>query len=242
MTMSASKPRRSSSGTTSAAFAQRPTLSARRSRLRGHAAVDRIVEVVGLLVEVAGLEPAPDALGVDLDAERDPVVHGHRQRLRAAHAAEPGGERDRPGERAAEAPPRDLGEALVGALDDPLAADVDPRAGGHLPVHRQPELPRAAGTRPSSPTRRPGSSSRSAPAATTRGCGRRRPACPTGRAASRRRRARAARARSRRRPPRSAPRARCRRRRRGRRAARRRRGRGCSSASAAPPPAASRGS
>ena len=68
-----------------------------------------------------------------------PVVHRHRERLRAAHAAEAGGERDRPGERAAEAPAGDLGEALVGALHDPLAADVDPGAGGHLPVHRQPE-------------------------------------------------------------------------------------------------------
>ena len=101
---------------------------------------DRVVEIVGLLVEVAGLEPAADPLRIDLDAEGDPVVHGHRQRLGAAHAAEPRGQRDRPGERAAEAAAGDLGEALVGALDDPLAADVDPRARGHLPVHRQPEL------------------------------------------------------------------------------------------------------
>ncbi len=35
--------------------------------------------------------------------------------------------------------PRDLGEAFVGALHDALAADVDPRARGHLAVHRQPE-------------------------------------------------------------------------------------------------------
>ena len=32
---------------------------------------------------------------------------------------------------------RGLGEGLVGALDDPLRGDVDPRAGGHLAVHRQ---------------------------------------------------------------------------------------------------------
>ena len=121
-------------------MAQRPTLSGAALALGGEAALDRVVEVVGPLVEVPGLEPPADPLRVDLDAERDAVVHRHRQRLRAAHPAEPGGERDRPGERAAEAPPRDLGEALVGALDDPLAADVDPRAGGHLPVHRQPEL------------------------------------------------------------------------------------------------------
>ena len=83
--------------------------------------------------------PAPDAIAVDLHAQRDALVHRHRERLGAAHAAEAGGERDRAGERAAEAPARDLREALVGALHDPLAADVDPRARRHLAVHRQPE-------------------------------------------------------------------------------------------------------
>ena len=89
-----------------------------------------------------------DARLVDVDADRDTVVHRHRQRLRAAHAAEPGGQRDRAGERApALGVPtggRELvghgGEGLEGALEDPLGADVDPRAGGHLAVHRQPEL------------------------------------------------------------------------------------------------------
>ena len=32
-----------------------------------------------------------------------------------------------------------LGEGLVGALQDSLGADVDPRAGGHLAVHREPQ-------------------------------------------------------------------------------------------------------
>ena len=125
--------------------------------------------------------------GVDLDAERDAAVHRDRQRLRAAHAAEARGERDRAGERAAEAPAGDLGEALVGALHDPLAADVDPRAGGHLAVHRQPQRLEPAELVPVRPVRRPGSSWRSGRAAPTRGCGTRRPACPTGPAASRRR-------------------------------------------------------
>ena len=30
-----------------------------------------------------------------------------------------------------------LGEGLVGALQDALRADVDPRAGGHLAIHHQ---------------------------------------------------------------------------------------------------------
>ena len=44
-----------------------------------------------------------------------------------------------PAQRAAEAAAGDLGEALVGALQDALRADVDPRPGGHLAVHRQAE-------------------------------------------------------------------------------------------------------
>ena len=102
--------------------------------------LDRVVEVAGLDVEVAGLEPAVDAVLVALDADRDAVVHGHRERLRAAHAAEAGGHGDGAGERPAEALVRDRGEGLEGALQDALGADVDPRAGRHLAVHRQPEV------------------------------------------------------------------------------------------------------
>ena len=89
-------------------------------------------------IEVAGLDPALDPRGVDLDAERDAVVHRDGERLRAAHAAEPARERDRAGERPAEVLVRALGERLVRALQDPLGADVDPRARGHLAVHREP--------------------------------------------------------------------------------------------------------
>jgi hypothetical protein len=75
--------------------------------------------------------------GIDLDAEGDPAVHRDRQRLRPAHATEPGGHRDRSRQGSAEAAPGDLREALVGPLDDALASDVDPGAGGHLAVHGQ---------------------------------------------------------------------------------------------------------
>ena len=103
-------------------------------------AVDRregLVEVVRELVDVAGLEAAPCTGLIHLDDERGAAVHRDRQRLRAAHAAEAGGDRRRPGQRAAEVLARGLGEGLVRALDDPLGRDVDPRAGGHLAVHRQ---------------------------------------------------------------------------------------------------------
>jgi hypothetical protein len=108
-------------GVRAQAYAERPALP-----LRAAAALDRVGQVVGLLVEVAGLEPPADAVAVHLDAQSDALVHRHRERLSAAHPAEAGRERDRARQRALEAPPCDLREALVGALHDPLAADVDP--------------------------------------------------------------------------------------------------------------------
>ena len=89
-------------------------------------------------------------LGIDLDAEDRRAGHRRRQGLRAAHAAEPGGEDRPPGEIGR---PEVLlarrGERLVRALQDPLRADVDPAPGRHLAEHRQTLAPRAAGTRPS---------------------------------------------------------------------------------------------
>src|SRR6266513_83929 len=90
------------------------------------------------------VEPALDPFGIDLDADRDATVEGHRERLRSAHPAETGGERDRAGKRAVEALARDRGESLVGPLENALGPDVDPGAGRHLPVHGQPELLEAA--------------------------------------------------------------------------------------------------
>ena len=49
-----------------------------------------------------------------------------------------------PGEGSAELTAGDLGETLVGALEDPLGADVDPRPRCHLPVHREAEVFEAA--------------------------------------------------------------------------------------------------
>ena len=88
-------------------------------------------------VHVAHLEPALGAGLVDLDDEAHPVVHGHGQRLGAAHPAEPGRERDGAAQGPAEMLARRLGERLERALQDALGPDVDPRARGHLPVHHQ---------------------------------------------------------------------------------------------------------
>ena len=84
------------------------------------------LEVGRSLVEIAGFDPPFDPPQVDLDAQRRATEHGDRQRLGAAHAAQSAGHHQTPGKRAVEAFSRGGSEGLVGALQDPLAADVDP--------------------------------------------------------------------------------------------------------------------
>ena len=119
----------------------------------GDGAADGVVDVMGLLVQVTVLDPPGDPGLVAFDADDHAAVHGHGQRLGAAHAAQAGGQRDRAGQRAAEALVRDGGERLVGALQDALGADVDPGARGHLAVHGQAELLQAAELLPGGPLR-----------------------------------------------------------------------------------------
>ena len=98
---------------------------------------ERRVRRIGEPIDVADLvAPARPRL-VDLDADHDAVVHRHRQRLGAAHPAEARGQDDPPAQRPAEVLAGQLGERLVGALQDPLGPDVDPGARRHLPVHHQ---------------------------------------------------------------------------------------------------------
>ena len=98
---------------------------------------ERLGGVVGQPVDVADLVAPPGPRLVDLDRDAGALVHRHGERLRAAHAAEAGGQRHGAAQAPAEVPARELRERLVRALEDPLGADVDPRPGGHLAVHRQ---------------------------------------------------------------------------------------------------------
>jgi hypothetical protein len=45
-----------------------------------------VLEVVGLYVEIAVLEPPHDPGGIALHADDDSLVHRHGQRLRTTHA------------------------------------------------------------------------------------------------------------------------------------------------------------
>ena len=140
MTMSMGASNSSSFGNTSAALPSSPIESGFLRVARLDRSSYGVLEVVGLDVEVAVLDPPGDPGLVDVDADRHAVVHRHGERLGPAHAAQPGGQRDGAGQGPAEPLVRDRGEGLEGALEDALGADVDPRAGGHLAVHREPEV------------------------------------------------------------------------------------------------------
>ena len=135
MSASGRIPRSSISGRISAALPSRPTLS----RLgRGPNDLQRLVDAGRATVEVARFEPLLDAAFLNLDGDAVRTGHDRRERLRAAHPAEAGGQDPAALEIAAIMLAAHLGEGLVGALDDALRADVDPAAGGHLAVHHQP--------------------------------------------------------------------------------------------------------
>ncbi len=97
----------------------------------------RFVERGGAPVEIARLQPAFDARRIALDRQQRGTRHGRGQRLRAAHPAQTRGEDPAAAQIAAVMLPARLHERLVRALHDALRADVDPRPGGHLAVHRE---------------------------------------------------------------------------------------------------------
>ena len=137
VTTSGRTPRRASSGKMSAALPSRPTDSGFFSAHDRSIIGERLVERLGLHVEILGLEPHLDAARLALHRQHRGAGHHGGQRLRPAHAAEAGGEDPFAGQAAAVVAPAHLHEGLVGALHDALAADVDPGARRHLPVHHQ---------------------------------------------------------------------------------------------------------
>jgi long-chain acyl-CoA synthetase len=97
----------------------------------------RFVEVVDHHVAVAGLDAALDAFRVHVDPEKRTAVERRRERLRAAHPAQPARDNQFSGQVAAEMFLCCRRECFVRALQDSLRSDVDPASGRHLAVHRQ---------------------------------------------------------------------------------------------------------
>ena len=80
-----------------------------------------------------------DARRVALHGQAAGPRHHGRERLRATHAAQTGGENPLAGEVALVVRAAGFHEGFVRALHNALRADVDPRTGRHLAVHHQAE-------------------------------------------------------------------------------------------------------
>ncbi|MNK68722.1 hypothetical protein D3C87_880920 [compost metagenome] len=97
----------------------------------------RLIQAVGLLVDVAGLQAEIDAGLVALHGNHGEASHGGGQGLGAAHATQTASEDPASFRFPVEVLVRHREEGLVGALHYPLGAYVDPGSGGHLAVHHQ---------------------------------------------------------------------------------------------------------
>src|SRR6185437_5430857 len=84
--------------------------------------LERLIEALGRVIQIPGAQAHVDARALTLDGQTRRAGHDRRQRLGAAHAAEPRGEQPAAGEVAAIMMAAHLDEGLVGSLDDALAA------------------------------------------------------------------------------------------------------------------------
>ena len=97
----------------------------------------RVVQGFGPSVEVTRLQPLVDTVRLAFDGQQRSARHRRRKRLRPTHAAKPGRQYPLPVQIAGVMPAAHLNKRFVSALHNPLAADVDPRSGRHLPEHHQ---------------------------------------------------------------------------------------------------------
>ena len=100
---------------------------------------ERFIQRVRDLVAVSASQSLLDPGRIDVHSEKYRAVHGRRQRLSAAHPAEPPGQDEFSIKRPAEMFASGSGESFERALHDSLTADVDPGPRSHLAVHRQSE-------------------------------------------------------------------------------------------------------
>ena len=97
--------------------------------------LQRFIERLRDLVAIAALQSLLDPRRIDFDAEKNRTVHRRGERLRATHAAESAGDNKFSFERSAEMLAAGCRKRFECSLHDSLAADVNPRTGGHLAVH-----------------------------------------------------------------------------------------------------------
>src|SRR5476651_794339 len=96
-----------------------------------------VVQIHRLLIDIAGFQTEIDAALLAFDVQRAGTGQGCGQWLCAAHAAQACSQNPTAFQAAVVVLATGFDEGFIGALNNALAADVDPAAGGHLAVHGQ---------------------------------------------------------------------------------------------------------
>jgi len=96
-----------------------------------------VFEIVGDDVHVADIQAFLRALRVHLNDQSNAFIHGDCHWLGAAHTPQTSGEHKLAFKRGPALLVGERAKRFVGALQDALAADVNPGTGGHLTVHDQ---------------------------------------------------------------------------------------------------------
>ena len=99
--------------------------------------LERFIKRVCDLIAVTALQSLLNARRINFDSEKHCAIHRCGEWLRAAHASEAAGQNKLSFKRTAKMFPASGGKGFECTLHDSLAADVNPRAGRHLAVHRQ---------------------------------------------------------------------------------------------------------
>ena len=94
-----------------------------------------MIEILRLHIDVTRTQTHIDAALLALDREHACSCHRGRTWLGATHTTETSGEYPASIPTATVLLTRHLGKGLIGTLNDALTPDIDPTAGGHLPVH-----------------------------------------------------------------------------------------------------------
>ena len=117
---------------------QQPHRQRLSPRLRIQHHLQRLIQIRRFHITIPRPNPHIDMRLIYLQPQKRSPIHRGGQRLSASHPPETRRHHQLPLQRSAKMLPCALRKRLIRSLHNPLRANIDPRSGRHLPVHRKP--------------------------------------------------------------------------------------------------------